>query len=212
VPILLLVAGIAAIGYSRFAAPSANAPASTALMYVEDVDKGEAYLVGDLASADRYVRGALGKGYVHGALTMLGADDNHHARTAPAAVLAPEVELSRNGDIVTLHLTRPPGAQQLTLRLRSAQLLKPQQLNARSLHIAPAAGAETTYILVGPDDSGLVLTLLAPAGPVSLDLSARAWFDSWPQGAAALPALPTGYVASGKHGYTLAVRNSKFNL
>ena len=210
--IVLLMAGIAAIGYSRFAGPSADAPASTALMYVEDVDKREAYLVGDLAAADGYVRGALGKGYVHGALPMLGADENHHARTVPAAVLAPGLELSRNGDVVTVHLTRPPGAQQLTLRLRSAQLLKPQHLNDRSLRITPAAGAEITYILVGPEDSGLVLTLLAPAGPVSLELNARAWFDSWPQGAAPLPGLPPGYVVSGRHGYTLAVRNAKFNL
>jgi Peptidase family M28 len=207
-----LLAGVMAIAYARFAAPSALAPAATALIFAEDVDRREAYLMPDLESVDGYVMAALGTGAVHGVVPLLGESEYYYARAAPAAVAAPVVEAKRSGNLVTLRLTRPPGAQQLTLVLRSDQRLQPQRLNARRLSAGATPGARATYALLAPDETGLVLTLEVPAGAVALDVSARAWFDSWPAGAAALPRLPSGYVASGMHGYTLGVRRAKFTL
>ncbi len=189
----LILAGLALTAVVRLSHPyDARHPQATAVIYQIDQDARTAWRVSEMPTLDPWSEGVLRTGGAKPAKLSLWRFYNP-VDAAPAPYIdypGAQMALTKTatGDL-TLHVTPPPGARTLTLKLTSNTVAPVVAINGVPVRLQALPGKPAQLSLNAPPAEGFDITL-RPAGPGKLEVKYSATLDDWPKAAAPLPKRP----------------------
>jgi hypothetical protein len=198
---VLLLLGAGSFAFAGLAPPTAERPAPSIVLHVQNLDSGKAWRVAGLASLDPWSKAALSASgpIAHAPLPEMFDDPVWAAPARPAKMPRPDLKITRENG----HLTIRAGAGQqvyaLRLMLRSTEALTSLAIDGRPLRDVVPAGR---WVLI--DDylaEGLRWELTAPAH-AKIETRLRVTREGWPADAAKLPPMPNNYMPAYTSGYS----------
>ena len=212
IPVAVLLAGVAVLGFVRFDPPwSPRHPQAARIVYQQDLATGQAWRLSAAPDPGAWARAVLtadGGAVTRRAAPLVFDRPIDAARARPIAAAAPGLTLSRrNGGEVTLTAAPPPGAISLILEIASGQPLTAVTINGQPAAILARPG-QPTRIRWRPATGGLTLGFRAEA-PGGLDIRYAAVIPSWPPDARPLPPRPAEVMAFGISDSTLVTGTAR---
>lgn len=211
-----LTAGLGAglVAYAVLAGASPARPELTEAAHLADLSTGKAWRISTLPRLDAWSKAALGA--QGGApsrqeLAPFFASKAWMAETRPVPLDPPQLLLEQAGDRLLARVIPGPGAEYVTLRIKSDGALAGARLNGRPLPLSAKPGEWSSLSYHAPDPNGVTLSFSRLNGSGRVEAAALEVREGWPRAAVSPGGKPQGLMGYGLSDKTLVLTRASLD-